>query len=232
MHLTFFSEDRQVMLYLARRLEECGLSPCLFSPEQLRWTQGRATVNSAWYTGPLDLVIRFFPAEWLPRLPARTGWQGFLVGGRSAVCNPAYAVLTQSKRFPLVWDELSTPLPTWRALLPMTRSPREVDLAKEDGWVLKPALGHEGNDVGIRGVSESEDWRILCRAAARDPAAWVVQRRFEPVPLLTPEGTLYPCLGVYVIDGQVAGAYGRMGVRPLIDDRSLDVAVLIRRTER
>jgi glutathionylspermidine synthase len=178
----------------------------------------------------VGLVVRFFPAEWLPRLPARTGWEGFLVGGQTAVCNPAYAVLTQSKRFPLVWDELATPLPTWRALLPQTRSPRAVGGAPEEGWVFKPALGHEGCNVGICGVTEPGDWRRIRRAVLRDPGAWAAQRRFEPLPLPTPEGPLYPCLGIYVIDERVAGAYGRVGVRPLIDDRSRDVVVLVRKS--
>jgi len=227
MHLTIYSEDRQIMLYLARRLEERGLSPCLFSPEQLRWTKGQALVESAWYAGPMQLVLRFFPAEWLPRLPARTGWQGFLAGGRTAACNPAYAVLTQSKRFPLVWDKLSTPLPTWQTLLPTTLSPCDLAGEKEEGWVLKPALGHEGFNVGIRGVSEPEDWQSIRQAARKDPGAWAMQQRFEILPLATPDGPMYPCLGIYVIDGKVAGAYGRLASRPLIDDRSRDVVVLI-----
>ncbi len=229
MHLTIFSEDRQVMLYLARRLEEAGLSTCLVSPEQLHWAGTQARVQCAWHSGPVDLVVRFFPVEWLPRLPARTAWQGFLAGGRTPVCNPGSAVLTQSKRFALVWDELSTPLPTWRALLPVTCSPHEVNGDLADGWVLKPALGHEGCNVAIGGVNDKEDWSRLRAEALRDPGAWAAQRRFELLPLSTPEGLLYPCLGVYVIDGRVAGAYGRMAVRPLIDDRSRDVVVLVSR---
>jgi glutathionylspermidine synthase len=227
MHLTIFSEDRQVMLYLARRLEEVGLAACLFSPEQLHWHGGRAEVDCAWHTGPMDLVVRFFPAEWLPRLPARTGWESFLVAGRTPVCNPATAVLTQSKRFPLVWDDLATPVLTWRALLPPTCSPRDVAVLDE-GWVLKPALGHEGFNVAVAGVNEPADWRRIRDLAMRSPDEWVLQRRFEVIAVSAPEGLLYPCLGVYVIDGTVAGAYGRMAERPLIDDRSLDVAILVR----
>jgi hypothetical protein len=96
--------------------------------------------------------------------------------------------------------------------------------------VLKPALGHEGRDVGIDGVTEPAAWSAIRRAAARDPDAWAAQRRFAVPELPTPEGPLYPCLGVYVIDGRAAGAYGRAGVRPLIDDRSREVAVLVRQS--
>src|SRR5262249_46454436 len=139
------------------------------------------------------------------------------------------AVLTQSKRFPLVWDLLSTPLRTWRALLPETRSPRDVSHALDGDWVFKPALGHEGWDgASHEGIEPNEGQRIRA-AAVMDPSAWAAQRRFDAPPLATPEGPMYPCVGVYVIDGRVAGAYGRMAARPLIDDRSRDVVVLVRK---
>ncbi len=227
MHLTTFSEDRQVMLYLARRMQDAGLATCLFSPEQLHWDNGEANVSTAWYTGPVQLVLRFFPAEWLPRLGWRTTWQHFLAGGRTAICNPAYAVLTQSKRFPLVWEELSAALPTWRSLLPETRRPR-ADSSLETAWVLKPALGHEGQDVALHGVCRQEDWEHIQAAALKNSERWAMQRRFEALALDTPDGPRFPCVGVYVIDGQVAGAYARMSVRPLIDGNSQDVAVLVR----
>lgn len=228
MHLTIYSEDRQVMLYLARRLEEAGLITCLFSPEQLRWKSGQAIVDCDWHKGPVDLLIRFFPTEWLPRLPSKTAWAGFFAGGRTRVSNPAYAVLTQSKRFPLVWDKLATRLATWRSLLPQTFSPREVQVTLDGDWVLKPALGHEGHNVAIHGVNEPEDWERVHNTAKKDPEAWAAQRRFEILPLITSDGPMYPCVGVYVIDGCVAGAYGRVASRPLIDDRSREVAVLVK----
>jgi glutathionylspermidine synthase len=226
MHLTVYTEDRQVMLYLARRLGELGAPTCLLSPTQLRWVGGRAEIATGWYTGRAGLVVRFFPADWLPRLPRASGWAGFFAGGQTPTCNPGYAVLTQSKRFALTWNDLATPLPTWRALLPETRSPRDV--GEESDWVHKPALAHEGTDVGIRGVVETTEWQRIRRAALRDPRMWAAQRRFEALPLETPDGPLYPCVGVYVIDGAVAGAYGRAGTRPLIDYLAREIAVLVR----
>jgi glutathionylspermidine synthase len=229
MHLTVYTDDRQVMLYLAKRLGERGLRARLFHPNQLRWQGDTARVQGDGREGLVDLVVRFFPAEWLPQLPGGTGWERLLVGGRTPVCNPGYSALTQSKRFPLTWDRLATPLPTWRALLPETCSPREVKGMEDGRWVFKPALGHEGRDVGINGVSDPCDWAQITRAARKNPDAWAAQRRFESFPLATPEGPHYPCLGVYVIDGRAAGAYARMGVRPLIDYQAREVAVLVRR---
>jgi glutathionylspermidine synthase len=227
MHLTVHTEDRQIMHYLGRRLQEHGLSGCLFSPCQLRWDGDQAVAACAGDGGTLDLLFRFFPAEWLPQLPPCTSWSRLAHGGRTPVCNPAYAVLTQSKRFPLVWDRLTTPLPMWRALLPETVRPRHVGRGDIDGWVLKPALGHEGHNIGIRGVTGSQAWQRIARAAWWRPRAWAMQRRFTVLPLPTPDGPLYPCLGVYVIDGRAAGAYVRVAPRPLIDDRSREIALLL-----
>lgn len=226
MHLTVHVEDRQIMLYLARRMQEHGLVTCLFSPRQLQFPHGAAAAASD-DGGALDGLFRFFPAEWLPQLPAQTGWPQLARGGRTLTCNPAYAVLTQSKRFPVVWDRLATPLPTWRTLLPETCCPRRVGCLDQDDWVLKPALGHEGHNIGIRGVTGTADWLRIRREARWTPDAWVAQRRFKTLAVPTPEGILYPCLGVYVIDGHAAGTYVRVASRPLIDDRSREIALLI-----
>lgn len=227
LHLTAYAEDRQVMLYLARRLEERGLPVCLLGPSQMRWRAGKLEATCDWYTGPLALLFRFLPAEWLPRAAS---WEFLFAGGQTPVSNPGYAVLTQSKRFPLVWDRLRTPLPTWRSLLPETCAPEAAKNLEQGHWVLKPALGHEGHEVRIRLVADPLVWQRALREVRQRPQVWAAQRLFNPVPLATPEGLLYPCLGVYVIDGQVAGCYGRMSAEPLTDDRSREVVVLMRPT--
>lgn len=228
LHLSVHSEDRQTMLYLARRLEARGVTPCLLSPAQLRRRAGRFEAACDWDRGPLDLLFRFLPAEWLPQTLPTAAWEGLFADGRTVLCNPGHAVLSQSKRFPLVWDRLETPLPTWRSLLPDTRSPAEVPDLERGHWVLKPALGHEGHNVRLRAVTAPDDWRRIVRSVRRHPHGWAAQRRFDPIPLPTPEGLMYPCLGIYVIDGRVAGCYGRLASQPLIDVRSREVAVLVR----
>lgn len=41
------------------------------------------------------------------------------------------------------------------------------------------------------------------------------------------ERSYYPSIGVFTVDGTVAGAYARIGHKPLIDDEAQDIAVLI-----
>ena len=65
-------------------------------------------------------------------------------------------MLTQTKRFPLVWDELVTPLPTWRALLAGDARLRDAPWLTSNDWVLKPALGRVGEGIGLQGVVDVE----------------------------------------------------------------------------
>ena len=225
-HATAYTDDRQVMTYLARALESRGARAVLVSPAHLSWNGGRASFDGTWGAGNVDAIVRFCPGEWLPQLPRRTGWHCFFAGARTPLSNPAVALLTQSKRFPLVWDALRAPLSTWRALLPETRDPRDCPWRSSEEWVLKPALGRVGEDIGMRDIVPPKEWRSITRSVRWRPHHWVAQRRFEAVPL-EHEGTkTYPCVGVYTIDGRAAGAYGRLARRPLIDWRAQDIAVM------
>jgi glutathionylspermidine synthase len=228
LHQAACVEDRQTMLYLARRLQERDVQVCLLDQGQLQLCAGRLEARCDWYSGPLGLLIRFLPADWLRTLPRAASPPGFFAGGGTPLCNPGYAVLTQSKRFPLVWERMATPLPTWRSLLPETHSPSEVPDLEAGDWVIKPALGHEGQDVRMRLVTDRHPWQRIVRSVRRRPGSWIAQRCFFTVPVPTPDGLLFPCLGIYVIDGRVAGCYGRMATRPVIDDRSREVAVLVK----
>lgn len=223
-HATSYSDDRQVMVFLERAFASAGIRAVLVAPTQLRWdSAGNARIECEWHRGPAAAVVRFFPAEWLPNCDRASGWQHFFKGARTPVSNPATAVFSQSKRFPLVWDVLSTRVDAWRRWLPETRDPRDVDWANDDSWVVKPAFGRVGEDVGIRGLRTPKEWAAITKGVKRHPGEWVAQRRFDAVSV---DGR-YPCLGVFTVDGTVAGIYGRMAKRALVDHASEDMAVLV-----
>jgi glutathionylspermidine synthase len=226
-HATAYTDDRQVMVFLARELEARGRRAVLAAPDHLRWQDGRARIESELFQGELDALIRFFPAEWLPNLPRSCGWKHFFRGGRTPVSNPAVALLPQSKRFPLVWDRLETPLPTWRRLLPETRDPRDVPWKDDGGWVLKPSLGRVGDGIGLTGVTPEKEWKQIRRELRFGGRWWAAQRRFEAVPMEVDGESYYPCIGVYTIDGCAAGGYGRVARRPIVNHLAQDVAVLV-----
>jgi glutathionylspermidine synthase len=224
---TGLMEDTQVVSYVARLLRERGCATRLAKPEQLRWRDGRAHLGSA---GPIPLsaVVRFYQGEWLPSTGWRCGWPHFFCGGRTPVTNPGSSLLVESKRFPLVWDRLNTPLPAWRQLLPETRDPREAPWQSDDDWLLKTAYCNNGDDVAHREFISARLWRAVRRSARWLPGGWTAQRRFTTCPLDTPLGPLHPCLGVYIVDGRAHGIYGRLAAKPVTDFEAMDVAVLIR----
>jgi glutathionylspermidine synthase len=226
-HPTSYSDDHQLTVFLGKHLEALGVSPALVSPAHIRWQDGQAFLAADWDQGKVDFLVRYFPAEWLPNMPRNSGWQMFFVGGKTPVCNPGTAALIQSKRFPLVWDKLQTPMPTWRNLLPETRHPRDIDLRRLDDWVIKPAFGRFGDEIVMTGITPEKDLRKIRRNARWFPGDWIAQRRFEAVAMPTPYGPGYPCIGVYTVNGRAVGAYGRLGKKPLIDMLAQDVAVLL-----
>ena len=222
-----YMEDHQVVAYLAGRLREHGHRAFLANPRQIVWHGAQAQLDTAWYRGPVSAIVRFYQAEWLARLPAAGDWEKFFRGGKTPVANPALAVISESKRFPLVWDELATPLPAWRGLLPETRDPRAVPWWRDDGWLLKTALCNTGDTVSMRGLLRPGEWLRRRFAAQIRPGNWVAQRRFESIPVATPAGPRHVCVGVYTVNGRAAGAYARLAEKPLIDFAAVDVALLL-----
>jgi glutathionylspermidine synthase len=229
-HATAHCDDRQVMQYLGQRLERSGMQAVALSPIHLKWESGWAR-----FTGPFSarqpaLLVRFFPAEWLPNLHP-SSWRPWFRGGTIPMSNPGTAILIQSKCLPLVWDELKTSLNTWRSLLPETKSANNVSPNSPE-WVFKPVFGRVGEDVAITGVTEQRAYEEIIRDVSRHPHNWIAQRRFDTVPLETGSGVQYACLGVFTLDCRAVGAYGRIATKPLIDHDAQDIAVLIHRKDR
>jgi glutathionylspermidine synthase len=219
-----FMEDSQVVHYLARQLRALGLRAHCVHPSHIAWRDG-----AAWLGGrSVGAVVRFYQAEWLTSLPASTGWYNYLHGGRTPVLNPGTCITIESKRFPLCWDELcTTSLPTWRELLPESVDPRHAPWQSDESWLLKTALCNTGDTVSVRALMSSDEWSKAARAARWFPTDWVAQRRFEPVPLTTPIGSVFPCIGVYTVDGRACGVYGRLSSGKVVDFTAVDVAVLL-----
>jgi hypothetical protein len=222
-----YMEDHQIIAFLATKLQARGCRAYLAKPEQIRWRDGLACLETAWHRGPLDAVFKFYQAEWLSRLPEPCGWQFFFRGGKTPVANPAAAVISESKRFPLVWDQLSTPLPAWRALLPETRDPRRARWSRDGAWLVKTAFCNTGDTVHVRELMRPVDWLRTRLAIELAPGHWVAQRRFVSAPVPTPVGPRHVCVGVHVINGRAAGAYARMSPKPVIDFAAVDVSLLL-----
>jgi len=229
-HATAHCDDRQVMQYLGKQLERSGMRAVALSPSHLKWESGCARFTKPFSAVHPALLVRFFPAEWLPNLHP-SSWEPWFRSGKIPMSNPGTAILIQSKCFPLVWDELKTSLNTWRSLLPETKFATDAP-ANSPEWVFKPVFGRVGEDVAIAGVTEQRAYKEIIRDVSRHPHDWIAQHRFDTVPLETSSGVQYACLGVFTLDSRAVGAYGRIATKPLIDHDAQDIAVLIRRKDR
>jgi glutathionylspermidine synthase len=226
-HATSYADDRQVMECLAGRLTEAGFRCAFLAPDHVRWNGGARSVALG-QEGELAALVRFFPVEWLPSLPRAAGWAGYF-SDAVAACNHASAILTQSKRLPLVWDRLGVPLAWWPRLLPPTAEPPRLPWRLPSDWVLKPALGRVGEGITLPEAMPAKARRRAAWDAARYRRQWVAQRRFASRPAPTANGERHVCVGVFTVNGRAAGFYGRMSARPRIDEQAQDVAVLVER---
>ena len=226
-HATAYSDDRQVMEHLARCFSKHGLRTCLVSPTHLHWNGKRPEIRAAFASGAPDGIVRFFPAEWLPNLADERQWRFYFQTGEASLSNPGCAILLQSKRFPLIWNDLDTDLSTWRRLLPETRDVAELNGSLDESWVLKPALGRVGEKIGICGITSPRDFQAIVREVQRRNQNWIAQKRFDIVPVSTEAGRKYPCIGVFTINGKAAGYYGRVADTPIVNQNAQDAAVLI-----
>jgi glutathionylspermidine synthase len=225
-HATAYSDDHQAMVLLSEHLERRGLRTVLASPENITWRKGHAHVGAKGHEELIELIVRYFPGEWIARLRGDASIP-FFRGSFTLISNPATALLTQSKRCPLIWSLLGISLKTWSALLPACAEPSEVAWETDPSWIIKPALGRVGADIGMREDIPRRHWENIRQRARRHPDQWIAQRKFIALPLATAEGDRYPCVGVYTIDGKVAGAYGRLATTPVVNHLAQDAAILI-----
>jgi len=123
-------------------------------------------------------------------------------------------------------------LTAWKRFLPETRDPRDVPWKRDESWLVKPAFCNTGDSVTARDIVPPNCWRRACIDVLLHPRQWIAQRRFNVLPIDTPRGMLFACIGVYTIDGVACGAYGRLSPNGIINYAAVDAAVLIERDSR
>jgi hypothetical protein len=112
-------------------------------------------------------------------------------------------------------------------VLPECRDPQSVGSADREAWVLKAAFSNTGDSVTIGNVLTPRQWDEALRTAVRQPRRWVAQRRFETAPLDSVDGPVYPCIGMFTINGKAAGAYVRLSRHQLTDGLAPEAPLLI-----
>jgi len=229
-HATSYADDRQVMQFLADYFGQNGFRTFFAAPDHIRWNNKKAYSILSGEEGAVDGIVRFFPLEWFSTLPHKSNWSGYF-SCDTPCCNHPAAMLTQSKRLPLVWDNLGMDIPYWKALLPETKEPGDIS-KKQEGWIYKPAFGRVGGGISIKGAIPEKERLKIEKSARRQRRLWVAQQMFNSIPVKSPGGEQYhACIGVFTVDGKAAGLYARLSETARIDENAQDVPVLIQGNE-
>jgi glutathionylspermidine synthase len=225
-HATSYADDRQVMQFLGDYFNNHGYHTIMAAPDHIVWNNKKAVSIIEGQEGDIDGIVRFFPLEWLARLPKTSDWKGYY-DCTTPSCNHPASILTQPKRLPLVWDRLGVDVSTWKKLLPLTKDPKTVD-PHDDSWIYKPSLGRVGEGIGIKEAVSEKEFRSIKKAAKRHPEDWVAQQKFISQPLTTQDAQIYHvCIGVFTVNGKSAGFYGRISPYSRIDGRAKDIPILV-----
>jgi len=218
-HATAYSDDWQQMAFLKRLLEARGIEAFGTAPTSVTLDSGQMMVEGA----RLDAALRFFPGDWL--LFARDGERWF-EHHPSKLSNPLHALFSQNKFFPVVCAAASIAAPTWQRYLPATSPLRVGDLFGSQ-HLAKPSFGRVGEDVArIDELSFAKRMR-LAASVLSEKGLWIRQRRFESVNLGSQGEPLHACVGVYCVDGKVAGCYGRLSPVHVVGMSAADAPVFV-----
>lgn len=233
LYATAYSEDLQHMLILERWLREAGHEVVLASPAHLKLRPGLRGRGPAFLGQRVDGAFRFYPGEWMPRLPNFSTWSR--AQDRLPMMNPLRRLIRQSKAVFSLWRENPGPDPRDRELLeahcPHTEpfGPRWPERLRDERerWVLKRAFGRMGDSVVMGNLTAPREWDAAIREAEKLPAEWSVQECFQVRSYDFRKGALYPTLGVFLVNGRFAGYYSRAAPRPFLTHEAFHVATLV-----
>ena len=218
-HATAYSDDWQHMAFLKQLLEARGIEAFGAAPTSVELEGGEMLVDGA----PLAAALRFFPGDWL--LFAREG-EAWFARHPQRLSNPLHALFSQNKFFPVVCAAAAIHAPTWASYLPPTSRLRVRDLLGSQ-HVVKPSFGRVGEDIAR--IDELPYPKRLGIAASLLLAKglWIRQNRFESMNLGSEDEPLHACVGVYCVDGKVAGCYGRLSPVRVVGMSACDAPVFV-----
>lgn len=229
-HCTSYSDDRQVMQFLGDKLENMGFNIIYGAADHIRFKNNEAISILDGNEGKLDGIFRFTPLEWLKDIKPKR-WQGYF-STITPSCNHPIAIFAQTKRFPLIWDELEKRglnLSTWRELLPETIEVKEAK--NKEGYIFKPACGRVGEKISIKEACRDNEYNEILKEVKKYPKEFLAQKKFNSKPIVAQTGEeFHVCLGSYTVNGKHAGYYARISNLPRIDSNAADIPVLIERS--
>ena len=226
-HCTSYSDDRQVMQYIGDKMEENGFNSIYGAVDHVEFKDKKAFCILNGYNCNVDLIFRFTPLEWLIKVKPKT-WDGYF-DTLTPSCNHPISMFAQTKRFPLIWDDLEKQgisLTVWKKLLPKTTEVKNAN----GNYIYKPACGRVGEKISIKEACSDKEYKEILKDVSMHPKKYIAQEKFISKPIKGLSDKLYHvCLGSYAIDGKHAGFYARISDKPRIDSSAEDIPVIIKR---
>jgi glutathionylspermidine synthase len=218
-HATSYSDDWQHMAFLKQLLEARGIEAFGSAPTSIELDGGAMLVDGV----PLDAALRFFPGDWL--LFAREG-EGWFSRHPQRLSNPLHALFSQNKFFPVVCAAADIGAPTWASYLPATAPLRVRDLLGSR-HIAKPSFGRVGEDIAPIDTLPYPKRVGIAASLLLAKGLWIRQTPFESLNLGSATEPLHACVGVYCVDGKVAGCYGRLSPLRIVGMSAADAPVFV-----
>jgi hypothetical protein len=209
-----YAEDLEQCQFLRREWNRVGIRAILCNPENLVWN-GR---DLRAFGERVDIVYRFFPVEWLQEVGNFDALLSAARSGGLPMINGFTAMIPQSKKTMALWHERielfdADDQALIRAHVPRSEAFRAGELGRyrrdRDRLVVKRQFGRIGEEVLMGCQCSDDEWADWLEWPASEPGQWIVQERFENLPLEVDGETIYGCFGPYVVDGRFAGLYNR-----------------------
>ncbi len=227
-----FGEDLEQCQFLRRAWIRRGIPAILGGAANLAYDGRRLRLLGQ----PIDVLYRFFPAEWLDGIPAAEGLRAAVKDGAVRLVNPFAQLVAQTKiGMAFWWERRDLLTAAERGLverhLPRTErfDARRLDeyRARRDEIVVKRSFGRVGEQVLVGRFHSDADWADALGWPLSEPGQWIVQERFETLPVELGGGTYYPCYGAYVVANRFEGFYVRAAREPFIASDAYTAAVKV-----
>ena len=209
-----FAEDLEQCQFLRREWGRVGLRSILCNPENLVWN-GR---DLRAFGERIDIVYRFFPVEWMSEVDNLDALLSASRSGGLPMINGFSSLIGQSKKTMALWHGRLDLFDAEERDLILRHVPRseEFRVADLDRYrrdrerlVVKRQFGRIGEEVLMGIHCDDEEWADWLAWPASEPEEWIVQERFDNLPVDVDGETVYGCFGPYVVDGRYAGLYNR-----------------------
>lgn len=210
-----YGEDLEQCQFLRRAWNRRGVPAILCNPENLVFNGRELRV----FGEKVDAVYRFFPGEWLAEVDNLEAILAAMRAGAFRMVNGLTSLVAQSKKTMALWHERPDLLSAEERELVARHVPRseffrlsEVGRYRRERerLVVKRQFGRVGEEVLLGAFCSDEEWADWLGWPASEPEEWIVQERFENLPVEAGGEKLYGCFGPYVVEGRFAGFYTRL----------------------